>query len=121
MSTNTRITVKSLSARVDTLDASLERIEGMLALLVADAPAKPQPKAARKPAKRKPAAKKAPAKVAKGAQTRESLSRKDWNRTLTAKAKFAGGDTYKRVLASWADMQEARDNGYTPDEALALV
>lgn len=76
------------------------------------------------PAVRKPAARKAPKKAAvvkstKGAQTRETLSRKDWNRTLTAKARFAGGGTYKMILAAWADAQVAREAGFTPDEFLA--
>lgn len=71
----------------------------------------------RKPAKKVTKA----AKVTKGSQTRETLSRKDWNRTLTAKARLAGGDTYKRTLAQWADVQAARTAGYTPDEVLASI
>jgi hypothetical protein len=111
MSTNTRVTLASTNARIDTIEAKLDAI---LARLEPTAPA-------RKPAKKTPA-KKAQAKPAtKGAQTRATLSRKDWNRTVTAKARFAGGDTYKRVLAAWADLQEAREAGMTPDEALALV
>lgn len=73
----------------------------------------------RKPVTRKAAPKKAAPKVTKGAQTRETLSRKDWNRTLTAKARFAGGSTYRTVLAQWADAQVAREAGFTPDEFLA--
>lgn len=75
-------------------------------------------KTARKKTTRKPA-RKAP-KPTKGSQTRETLSRKDWNRTLTCKAKLAGGGTYKAVLAGWDQVTEARDAGMTPDEALAL-
>lgn len=77
-------------------------------------PAKP----ARKPRKPQP---KAVAKPTKGSQTRATLSRKEWNRTLTCKAKLAGGDAYKRVLAAWDTVSEAREAGMTPDVALALV
>jgi hypothetical protein len=109
MSTNTRVTLASTNARIDTIEAKLDAI---LAHLEPTAPA-------RKPAKKAPA-KKAPAKPAtKGAQTRATLSRKDWNRTVTAKARFAGGDTYKRVLANWALVQECAARNETPDQALA--
>lgn len=62
--------------------------------------------------------------AAKGAQTRETLSRKDWNRTLTAKARLAGkydnGESvYSWVLANWDEAQVAREAGMTPDEFLA--
>lgn len=110
-------TLKSTNARIDALDAKLDAI---IARLDADAPAKVAPKRTRKAPAKKAQPKAAP-KPTKGAQTRETLTRKDWNRTLTAKARFAGGDTYRRVLAQWADAQVAREAGMTPDEALASL
>lgn len=110
-----RNTVASAHARIDVLDTKVDRI---LALLEANAPAKAP---AKKPARKAPAKKAAPKPATKGAQTRETLSRKDWNRTLTAKARFAGGDTYKRVLGAWEAAQQAREAGMTPDEALATL
>jgi hypothetical protein len=110
-----RITVAHVNARMDEFEARFDRLEALIvANLAPEAPAKTTRKA--KPAK------KAPKKPAtKGAQTRETLSRSDWNHTLTAKARFAGGDTYKRVLADWqTTVTEARNSGMTPDEALAL-
>jgi hypothetical protein len=115
-----RITVAQLAARMDANEAvtaanseALARIE---ALLTDKAPAKPVTRKARKaPAKKAP--------TTKGTQTRETLSRKDWNRTLTtlAKTQPKGSGAYALVIASWSDMQEARDAGMTPREALALV
>lgn len=131
MSTNTttRKTVAGAYAEIASLRASVEaNFETLFAALGVDAsaPAKTtrtrtsaKPAQARK-AQPKKAPKKAQPKVTKGAQTRETLSRKDWNRTVTAKARFAGGATYKRVLDAWADVQQAREAGMTPDEALAL-
>lgn len=120
--TTTRKTVAGAYAEIASLRASVEaNFDALFAALGVDActPAKTAP--ARKAPARKAQPKKAPKKPAtKGAQTRETLSRKDWNRTLTAKARFAGGKTYKRVLDAWADVQEAREAGMTPDEALAL-
>lgn len=133
-------TNRTHDARIRTLEVEVKGIKveiadqgtllrAMAAHMGVDTPAKPakvtsKPAARKAPAKKAPAkkapAKKAPvAKVTKGVQTRETLSRKDWNRTLTAKAKLAGGDTYKRVLAAWDDVQALRDSNFTPDEALA--
>ncbi len=119
---------QTLTARVDALESGMTElrsdVKAILAALTTDQPAKPAPArktTARKAPARKAPAKKAPAKPAtKGAQTRETLSRKDWNRTLTAKAKRAGGGTYKAVLAAWAEVTEMRDQGSTPDEVRAL-
>lgn len=60
-------------------------------------------------------------KVTKGSQPvgKGALTRKAWNKTLTTKARLAGGDTYKRVIAAWAEVQQARTDGYTPDEVIA--
>lgn len=120
MTTNTRATVASAHARIDALDAKLDQI---LAAIATNAPAKTVRKPAqKKTTTRKAAPKKAaPVKVTKGAQTRESLTRKDFNRTVTTKARLQGGDAYKRVIAAWAQVQEAAKAGMTPDEALALV
>ena len=74
----------------------------------------------------RPKAGKAAPKPTKGAQTRETLSRKDWNRTLTAKARRAGKiqgvSVISIVMAHWAWVQEnARNQGWTPDETLAYL
>ena len=117
------------TARIDALEARMDGIESKLDLLVArvvtDAPAKverkkPAKKAASKAAPKKRATKKAPAKKAptKGSQAVGALSRSEWNRTLTAKARLAGGDTYKRVIARWGWVQEQRNAGFTPDQVL---
>lgn len=109
-----RTTLASTNARIDALES---KIDSILTLLEANAPAKRTP--ARKSApKPKASTTKAP-KVTKGAQTRETLPRSQWNRTLTAKARLAGGDTYARVLADWTKVQSLRET-HTPDQVLAL-
>lgn len=119
MSTTTRKTVASAHARIDALDAKLDQI---LAVLEAREPAK----TVRAPKARKA---KADPKPTKGAQTRETLSRTEWNRTLTAKARLAGKydkgarkgtSVYAFVVAAWDQAQKSREAGMTPDEALAL-
>lgn len=129
-----RTTVAQVSARVDALESQVSAMADTLSrievLLTAQAPAKvTTPAPARKKAStpRKAVAKKAPAKVAKtapapkSAQTRETLSRKDWNRTLTTKARFAGGDAYKRVTAAWDLATQYRNAGATPEEAMTAI
>ena len=112
-----RITLTSYMAAND---ARMDRIEASLESLVA---AQLTGKARNRKAEPKaPATKKA--QVTKGAQTRETLSRKDWNRTLTAKARLAGKydcgtSVYAYVLANWDEAQVAREAGMTPDEFLA--
>lgn len=59
------------------------------------------------------------AKATKGSQTRETLTRAQWNRTLTAKARLAGGGAYRAVTSAWAEVQVLRTAGATPDEVLA--
>lgn len=124
-----RTTVAQVSARVDALESQVSAMADTLSrievLLTAQAPAKvttPAP-ARKKTTTRKTAAKKAPvaktAPATKGAQTRETLSRKDWNRTLTTKARFAGA--YAGVLAQWDRAQDMRAAGKTPDEVLDLL
>ena len=117
---------RDIEALTGVVAAQGEALNRVLAHLDADAPAKTsrkaavRPKAAAKPAKRKPARKPAAPKApTKGSQTRETLSRKEWNRTLTAKARLAGGGTYKAVLADWDGVQAMRET-HTPDEVLAL-
>ncbi len=120
---------QTLTARVDALESGMTElrsdVKAILAALTTDQPAKPERKTtARKAPARKAPAKKTPAKPAlKGAQTRETLSRKDWNRTLTtlAKTQPKGSGAYKAVLAAWDQASEARDAGMTPQEALALI
>lgn len=129
MSTSTRVTlttrVSALEADVAALRAEQAAQTGLLtaiaAKLDAGAPAKATP-ARKAPAKPK-ARKAAPKPPAKGAQTRETLSRKDWNRTLTtlAKTQPKGSGAYKAVLDAWDVASEARDAGMTPREALALI
>lgn len=122
MSTTARKTVAGAYAQIESLRTSTEaNFERLFVALGVEAqtPAKTTRKA--KPAQARKATKKAaPKVVTKGAQTRETLSRKAWNRTLTAKARFAGGKTYASVVANWAQAQEAREAGMTPDQALAL-
>lgn len=124
MSTN-----RTLSTRVTALESNVTELRSdvktILALLQGEAPAKPAtaPKApARKAPARKAAAKKAPAVKAplKGAQTRETLSRKDWNRTLTtlAKTQPKGSGAYAKVIAGWEGISAMRDGGFSPAEAL---
>lgn len=71
---------------------------------------------------------KAPATVAtKGAKAvagGSGLSRSAWNKTLTTKARLAGKgkggkSVYSLVTAGWAQVQELRAQGSTPDEVLA--
>lgn len=111
--------VASMNTTLLTIVPVIEALAADRAKVTAPAPAqkKPSTKAAKKPATRKPAPKPAP----KGAQSVETLSRKDWNRTLTAKARFAGGDTYKRVLDGWAIAQDMRAKGATPDAVLEAL
>lgn len=92
---------------------------------VLDAMSTPAP-AKKAPAKKAVAVKVTPAKPAKkGESTREVLSRKEWNRTLTAKARLAGSNkgvsAYSLVLARWADVQVAAKAGATPDEVLTSI
>ena len=115
-----RTTVAQIETTLNAfMEAQTAHNAQVMALLSDLTPAKPA-----KPVTRK--ARKAPAKKApttKGTQTRETLSRKDWNRTLTtlAKTQPKGSGAYALVIASWADMAEARDAGMTPREALALI
>ena len=74
----------------------------------------PTPKASK--ASKAPKAKAAP-KATKGERT--DLTRRDWNKTVTTKARLAGGDTYKRVIAAWADVKAAHAEGLTPDQVIA--
>lgn len=119
MATTTRTRVTN----VDLMAAILGIGERVTALENAAVAAKPVTAATKANTRTRKAAK--PAKPAtKGAQTRETLSRKEWNRTLTAKAKLAGKYTngesvYAYVLANWAEVQGQRDAGMTPDEVLA--
>lgn len=112
------VTNTDLLAAIQGLTAAVEALAKPV--VVASEPvAKTTPARTRKASTRKPAA-----KVTKGAQTRESLSRKDWNRTLTAKAKLAGKyddgtSVYAYVIANWDEVQGQREAGMTPDEVLA--
>ena len=115
----------STAARLDAIESDMREIRALLTALVpADAPAKKSPrKPARKAAKPAVTEKVATKALPKGVRTTRAaggtLSTREWNRTLTAKARFAGGDTYRRVLACWDDAQVARANGVTPDEFLS--
>ena len=121
-----RITVAAVAQDVAAIrtevSALTDAVKALTALVTAESPAKVT---ARKPAKKTaPAKKAAPVKVAaptKGSQTRETLTRKQWNATLSAKARFSGGSTYKDALARWSEIQDLRNNGATPDEALFAI
>lgn len=101
-------------AKLDTLLAAVLGDDKPARVTTKSSPAKDKPRKARKA--------KAPAKpVTKGSQSRESLSRKDWNRTLTTLAKTRTGKNsgaYKAVIAAWDAVSDMRDAGYTPAEAL---
>ena len=108
--------VASMNATLMTLVPVVEGLAQERAKVTAPAPAR------KKSTPKKAAAKKvAPKPAPKGAQSVETLSRKDWNRTLTTKARFAGGDAYKRVLDGWAIAQDMRAKGATPDAALEAL
>lgn len=110
-------------ARIEsTLAAQGEVLARLAAHLDADAPAKTARKAPakRKAAKRKPAPKVTPTKGATAQGHGTGMTRKDWNKTLATKARFAGGGTYKAVMADWAEIQTLRAAGNTPDEVLSL-
>lgn len=117
---NARPTIASTNARIDALETGIAAIMAHLGI---DEPAKAPAKApkARKAAPKKAQPKAAPKAKAptKGSQTRETLTRKEFNRTVTAKARLAGGDTYKRVLAAWDQVTAMRETS-TPDEIIAL-
>src|SRR5690606_19974044 len=93
------------------------------ALLTAKAPAKATSKAK---SKGKPKA--APKPATKGSRAvgkGSGLSRKDWNKTLVTRARFAGkkgGESvYSQVISRWAEVQGLRNEGLTPDEVLAQL
>lgn len=119
-----RNTLASVTARVDAQDLRLDRIEGLLITLVERTAPAVQTPAKPKAPKAKAAPKAAPTK---GAQTRETLSRKDWNRTLTAKARLAGtcncgaDSVYRLATLNWDLIQGYRNEGMTPDQALERV
>lgn len=112
----------TLTTRVAALEAGQAEILSILRTMQA-APAKP--KAAKKvAAKVQP---KAVAKPTKGAQTRETLTRSAWNRTLCTKARLAGArpgkadeSVYSAIQRDWALIQAKREAGITPDAVLAL-
>lgn len=114
----------TLTTRVAALEAGQAEILAILRTMQAPAT---KPKAAPKAAPRpKVAAKVVTTAPAKGAQTRETLSRKDWNRTLTAKARLAGKagtgcSVYSVVVANWDAAKAAQAAGVTPDAFLATV
>lgn len=113
--------ITRLETEVSAIRSDLSEMKAMLtAALDPSAKAVTQPKADRKPQP------KADRPATKGAQTRETLSRKDWNRTLTAKARRAGKvqgvSVISVVNAHWDFCQEAREvRGWTPDETLAYL
>jgi hypothetical protein len=85
-------------------------------------PAKPARKTAKKAVAVKIAVA-APAKT-KGASVKGEVSRKDWNRTLTTKARLAGKrdsgtSVYSLVLADWDKARTAHAAGMTPDAFLS--
>lgn len=110
------------AARLDAIESDMREIRALLTALVpADAPAKKSSTKAPKKAARKVAPKALPKGVRTTRATGGTLSAKDWNRTVTAKARFAGGSTYATVIANWNYAREARLEGLTPDEFLARI
>lgn len=111
----------TLTTRVAALEAGQAEILAILRTMQAPAPTKSAKKVA---AKVQP---KAAAKPTKGAQSRETLSRKDWNKTLATKARLAGSrpgkadeSVYSAIMRDWALIQAKREAGITPDAVLAL-
>lgn len=102
----------------------------ILALLETNAPAKAPVKATPKPKARKATRKAAPKvtpKVTKGAtalRTGAGMTKAEWNKTLSTKARLAGKrdgvSVYSVVMGDWAEVQALRSAGVTPDEALSL-
>lgn len=103
----------TLSTRMDSVEARLDGMESALARIEAALTAKPS--TPRRVAAAKPKA------STKGQSSVGSITPKEWNRTLTAKARFAGGDAYKTVLAAWDRVQTLRAQGYSPDAALVAI
>jgi hypothetical protein len=115
MSTNRR-TVAQAHERLDALEAKLDLI---LAAVEPKAQAATRKKAAPKRAK-----KAAPAPK-RTAQPKADLGRKGWNRSVCALARSMGqGHTqsiYREVMDAWATVQECREAGMTPAEAIAYL
>jgi hypothetical protein len=114
----------TLTTRVTNLENQQAEILSILRTMQAQQAPASKPKAAKKvAAKVQP---KAVAKPTKGAQTRETLKRSDWNRTLCTKARLAGArpgkadeSVYSAIQRDWTLIQARREAGFTPDEVLA--
>lgn len=124
--TRTRVTVASTNARIDALEAAIASLTKAVLAGQAHAAVPVKARTTRKASPKAPKVTqpKADLKPTKGAQSRETLSRKDWNRTLTAKARLAGKtadgcSVYADVTDDWARVQVLRAQGATPDEVLA--
>lgn len=74
---------------------------------------------------RKTTARKTAKPERKGEQSRETLSRSEWNRTLTTLAKTRTGKNsgaYKTVIAEWnTTVTHYRNEGLTPVEVLTAL
>jgi hypothetical protein len=103
--------------------AEIAELTATVSLLTGTAKATDAPKRTTRRTAKKAAAKKAAAPT-KGAQPKAALGRKEWNHTLSAKARLAGkradGTTvYRAVMDAWADVQADREAGLTPDQVVA--
>lgn len=124
---NTNLTTAQITAIAT--EAAVAAVTAMLTGDTVVAPAKTPAKARttrKAPAKgRKPAAK-APAKGDIAWNGRKA-DKKRWNDTTSALAKLSGLRTkkgvslYRHMLTNWSDVQEAREAGRTPNEALAAL
>lgn len=84
----------------------------------AQAPKKAKGKKAQKAAAAQAVVKPAK-KTTKGEKSRDALSRKEFNRALAAKARLAGGGTYRNTMANWAEAQAMGAAGSTIDQIVA--
>lgn len=127
---NTNLTTAQITAIAT--EAAVAAVTAMLTGDTVVAPAKTPAKGRttrKAPAKgrttRKPAAK-APAK-GEIAWNGRKADKKRWNDTTSALAKLSGLRTkkgvslYRHMLTNWSDVQEAREAGRTPNEALAAL
>lgn len=130
--TTRRQTVAGAYAQIEALRNEVNgNFARLFEALNVDQPAEKATKASKKASTKATSTKAAPkattkkAKGTKGSQTRETLSRTEFNRTVTAKARLAGKingtSVYRTVLNSWAQVQELREQGHTPDQVLEVL
>jgi len=123
-----RITLATLAAEIEADRKANAAFQAtVLAAIGALSPATPArvTPSKGKPRKARKAQPKADAPLPKGVRTVRTaggtLSRKDWNRTVTCYAKTRTGKNsgaYKLIVANWDEVQGLRTSGTTPAEVL---